>query len=65
MINKSDEGKTILFNENLIGTHPYLMKELIMRGYRVIGASPSHMLSDTQVKTVQKKEILIERGLRI
>ena len=62
---KKDEKKAILFDESIIGMHPFAMKELILRGYRILAVSPSPTLLNMQVKAVQKKELIIERRLKI
>ena len=62
MINKKEEKKTILFDEIIIGTNPFAMKELILRGYRVMAVSPTpahETLSKT--KNTQVRELTFER----
>ena len=41
MINKIREKEVILLDEKIIGTNPFALKELILRGYRVMAVSPS------------------------
>ena len=56
------ENKEKMLDASIIGTHPFAMKELILRGYRVLAISPDAL--DMQVNAVQKREIIIERRFR-
>jgi len=66
------EKNIILLDEKIIGTTPFVMKELILRGYRVMAISPlcekievecfnhEKILSNTQVSK-KRREIISER----
>lgn len=64
MTDKKDNRKTILLDANIIGTSPFVMKELILRGYRINAVSPSSdILLERQqyVVVAQKRDAISER----
>ena len=74
MIDKKDNREIIILNEAVIGSSAFVMKELILRGYRIMAISPScgkvevecykhDALLNTQKNAVRREEYL-KGGLR-
>ncbi len=57
MKSRKTEIKEILFDEGFIG-NPFVMKELILRGYRINSVSPSSYNSSQQSSHQQEYSII-------